>query len=178
MLWLKWPGSFPKLLQESRKIPLLSWTGFWNRLSNYVMTWAWDCSNTAWPSTMSHLWWAYIVVQTMLVKKIQKFIVNSFCFLTFWINSFWQQCKNWRSFCSYWQKEEKRWWSNSVVTCKQLRWKCESSSLQTWLYERRAGNAFRIALCQAERLQPAFSAINSSLIFKIGKHLFEIQCFL
>jgi len=54
----------------------LDW--IWNRLANYRITWAWDCSNTAWPSMMSRLWWAYIVVQIMVVKKIQKLIVNFF----------------------------------------------------------------------------------------------------
>lgn len=105
------------------------------RLANYLMAWAWVYSDTAWPLMMSHLRWAYIVVQTMLLKKIQKFIVNSSCFLTFWINCFWQRCKNWRSLCSYWQQEEKKWWSNSVVTREQFRWKFDGfkcTNVTTW----------------------------------------------
>ena len=51
-------------------------------------------------------------------KEDNKFIVKSACFLSLSINCT-CQCKNWRSFCNYWQQERR---ISSVLMCEQQRW--------------------------------------------------------
>lgn len=125
---------------------------FWNRLINYFMAWAWQCSSTAWPFMMSHLHWAYIKVNQSVMEKDTEVYCKLFLFSDFLNKLLLAPLQKLKVILHLLATGGKRWWNNPLEMCEKFRWDCQSSNLQAWLYEVRAENAFRIALCQPKRL--------------------------